>query len=304
MATRTTLLVLGNGFDLDLGFRTGYQHYHDNQNTRGNGAFPFVRGGQDYHSLGQFILKAVEIQKWYDLENVLAEYGKQYPKVEDIDGDKEDYASLVKSLTLYLKSVDYSHPREASVAARVLKALTECIIPPVVYTFNYTDLSKTCQSLNLTAIHPTYIHGSLKNDDIILGVGDYAKLTSSTDYLYKTSNDQYHSTNLFEELDSCENILLFGISLSQVDYPYFQDFFTRVARGDYVGDRKKYIRVFTNDDKTRLETLRNLRQMNEGMIALTNYSDFDIIRTKGDVDEAKVSAMIEKISSEWESNVR
>ena len=128
MATRTTLLVLGNGFDLDLGFRTGYQHYHDNQNTRGNGAFPFVRGGQDYHSLGQFILKAVEIQKWYDLENVLAEYGKQYPKVEDIDGDKEDYASLVKSLTLYLKSVDYSHPREASVAARVLKAASLAVL--------------------------------------------------------------------------------------------------------------------------------------------------------------------------------
>jgi hypothetical protein len=85
-----------------------------------------------------------------------------------------------------------------------------------------------------------------------------------------------------------------------VDYPYFEDFFKDVASRKYMGDKKKYIRVFTSDEKSRLEILDNLRGMNSGLIKLRGYSDFDIIRTKEDIDMLKVQDVIDHLKVRWE----
>lgn len=128
------LLVLGNGFDLDLGYKTGYKDFVQNENPFEEGHFPFIKGRNDYHALGRFILKCTGVQKWYDLENILAEYGrvdpsreyksiiralssfpgnavetlfgsitnKMYDCEERVSSDRKDYNRLVKNLQLYL----------------------------------------------------------------------------------------------------------------------------------------------------------------------------------------------------------
>ena len=88
--------------------------------------------------------------------------------------------------------------------------------------------------------------------------------------------------------------------MSQVDYPYFEDFFKDVAARKYFGDKKEYIRIFTYDEKSRQEILDNLRGMNSGLIKLMGYSDFDIIRVKDEVDDAKVQEVIRHLSMRWE----
>lgn len=95
----------------------------------------------------------------------------------------------------------------------------------------------------------------------------------------------------------------FGLSLSRVDYPYFEGFFRKVASGAYHGDKRKYIRVITLDDNSRMDILRNLRTMNQGMLALFSNSDFDIVMTKDNTDEQKVSDIIAKIGKEWRLDV-
>lgn len=322
------LLILGNGFDLNLGFLTSYKDFVNNKNEPGNGAFPFVKGEDCCSKLGKFIQNATSIKRWYDLENILAEYGKRENpnnfsvdlygiqfnfgrllseakktkrKEKNIASDKEDYYKLINSLTLYLKSIDLSHPNADSVAARLLKVLFGSIGgPPVIYSFNYTDLSIIGQGLGLD-ISPdlvNHVHGSLNNNDIILGVGDYAELRDEVDYMYKTFSEKYHSSQLFQALDTCDTILIFGLALSQVDYPYFADFFKRLASGE-VNETKKIVRIFTYDDVSRAEILRNLRRMNKSMINLVNYCDFDIVRTKDNIDEQKVSAILEEITNRW-----
>lgn len=323
----SSLLILGNGFDLDLGYPTGYKDFVQNTNSPDNGSFPFLQKNKDYHNLGKFILKCTNVDKWYDLENILAEYGKPIPKRstdlylygfsfswilewlydwknnlldnhQNIDKDYLDYERLVKSLVLYLKSIDLSNPNKSSVAAKLLKSLSVQLLRPQIYTFNYTDLSVIGRALGVDDIYFEHIHGNLKDDNIILGVGDYATLRHSYDFLYKTSNYNYHSTNLFDALDTSENIFIFGLSLSQVDYPYFEDFFRNIAQGKY-SKVKKYVRIFTYDDSSRSDILRNLRKMNQGMIKLNGYADFDIIRTKNNVDKVKVKNIIDKLSSKW-----
>lgn len=58
-----TLLILGNGFDLDLGFKTSYTDFYNNCGPSEAGGFPFVKGGCDFHELGQFILDAFCVNK-------------------------------------------------------------------------------------------------------------------------------------------------------------------------------------------------------------------------------------------------
>ena len=320
------LLILGNGFDLDLGFKTSYKDFVNNPNTKDCGQFPFNEPTIITGRLGYYIHRCTSIKNWYDLENILTEFGKkeqvlkphslssvfkfyssglfkrtilhsEHFYVTTDEKSQKDYALLIDRLAKYLGSVDIKNPKEDSVAARLMRALFHVLMdtPPTVFSFNYTDLTAICSPLLYASIEPpTYVHGSLADDNIILGVGDYADLRPSANYLYKTSSAKYRSTNLAEALEVADEIYFFGLSLSQVDYPYFEDLFRDITSRKYMPQRK-FIRIFTYDSTSRMNILFNLRKMNEGMIKLEQYADIDIIRTKDDVDEDKFQVVLERL---------
>ena len=292
------LFIIGNGFDIDLGFPTTYRDFVNNNNAPEYGEFPFRGDGAGYYALGRFIQQRATINNWYGLEDILAKYGSlKYISVNEDPQETEkenrnDYELLVSRLFSYLNSLDYKQPNQGSVAARILRMYKDAT--PTVYSFNYTNLVSIASALGLYYDEPYYVHGSLKNKNIILGVGDYAELGNTADFMYKTSNPCYRSSQLFEDLDKCETVIIFGLSLSRVDYPYFEGFFKKIASGAY--HAKKYVRIITASEHSKMEILRNLRRMNDGMISLFNNSDFDIIRTKDDIDEEKVIALIDRIA--------
>lgn len=294
------IFVIGNGFDINLGYPTKYKDFVGNDKHDNHTFFPFVKGGCDFHELGDYILRATNIEKWYDLEDILANYGSKeeylfnknfVPGTEE--NDRQDFKRLVDGLNEYLSSLDLSQPIKTSVAARILKSIPYSgLYFPTFYSFNYTDLETIGLSLGVDIVSPYYIHGNLKNQ-IILGVGDYANLRDSTDFMYKSFQDPYRSSSLLVDLKACDTLIIFGLSLSQVDYPYFKDFFSKVSSGNV--ENRPFIRIITLDDSSKRDILRNLRQMNNGMIGLRNYSDFDIIRTKDNADEDKVIDLINHI---------
>ena len=291
-----TLLIFGNGLDIDLGFPTSYREFFNSEQ------FPFVHNDCTCHSLGHYVYEKGEKEKWYDLENILAEYGSHVGNMDEeaVLEDKEDYNKLIKGLVDYLNAIDFRTPKVDSVAARILRAAKDHLVPPTIYTFNYTDIRTISRVLGADYYDIHHVHGSLAGKDIVLGVGEYVHLSSSASYMYKTSNSGYNSRGFLTAFDACNTIIIFGLSLSQVDYPYFEDFFKDVASRKYEGDKRKYIRVFTNDEESRLEILDNLRGMNSGIIKLMGYSDFDIIRTKDDEDIMKIEKVIEHLSRDWE----
>lgn len=291
-----TLLIFGNGFDINLGFPTSYKDYFISD------YFPFVHNDHKCHSLGHYVYEKGIHEKWYDLENILAEYGRiigEMPQ-KDVEGDKEDFSRLVTGLSDYLKALDYRQPKNDSIAANILRAANDHLLPPTIYTFNYTDLEAISKFVGADYSNIRHVHGSLKNNDIVLGVGEYVNLGPDASYLHKTSILGYNSRGILDSFESYDTIIVFGLSLSQVDYPYFEDFFKDVAARKYFGDKKKYIRIFTYDEKSRQEILDNLRGMNSGLIKLMGYSDFDIIRVKDEVDDAKVQEVIRHLSMRCE----
>ena len=298
------LLILGNGFDLDLGFPTSYKHFFESS------YWPFVSGGEDYGELGLFLLTNLRRRDlWFNLEDALAEYGlsRATPKPMKRDensqknDDERDFNRLVTGLRDYLSSLDYDSLNHNSTAAKVLDAFSQVPNPGRIYSFNYTNVEDYQKALGITTIQPHFIHGDLVSNNIILGVGDYVKnLPPATDFMYKTNRDGYRSTELFKDLAAFKTIIIFGLSMSKIDYPYFEDFFHDIISGKYEGDERKYVRIVTNDEDSRRQILRNLREMNDGMIKLRNYADFDVIRTKDNIDESKVLSMLNVINSKWE----
>lgn len=291
------LLVIGNGFDLDLGLKTSYRDFVSNELCEGEGRFPFVRGGRN-GMLGKYIFQeTANINKWFDLENILAEFGSQNSILssEEIGSIREDYQSLKHALQQYLKSIDVSASNYESSACKIIKALA-CftIMPPEVYTFNYTNFSKICESLNVCGFgRENYVHGSL-DDDIVFGVGDSFSLSRDLSFLYKTNNPAYQSSHLQNAFETSDVVMIFGLSLSEIDYTYFEDFFRHVSEGKSV--KRKYIRIFTCDEISKRDIMYNLRQMNKGLIKLFSYSDFDIVMTKESSDQKKMGEVIEFLS--------
>lgn len=203
-----TLFIFGNGLDIDLGYPTKYKDYFESD------FFPFVHNDHTCHALGHYVYERGVQEKWYDLENILAEYGSGVGDLNDeaAAGDKDDYKKLVQGLAAYLNSIDYKEPRIDSIAANILRAADDHLLPPTVYTFNYTNFKVIANALGIGFSDVHHIHGSLKNNDIVLGVGEYVKLGPKASYLHKTSSLGYNSDGILNAFASYTNIIIFGLS--------------------------------------------------------------------------------------------
>ena len=83
---RKIVLVLGNGFDLDLGLKTSYKDFWESELCPKDYPAPLI------HHLNQRWLDNLEVVKWYDLENELLNYYRNIPdsaKGHDIIADEE-----------------------------------------------------------------------------------------------------------------------------------------------------------------------------------------------------------------------
>ncbi len=295
---KNRVLVLGNGFDLDLGYPTAY----------GDFKLPFNTKAKDCHRLGKFLLHCKKVKQWGSLEKVLTEYGRIDPekeyqdlmnmvsfpgsklvnkafgqifkktsrairnKSQHVPGDKIDFDNLCDRLESYFKSIDLSRPNTDSYAARLLRSHSF----DRIFTFNFTDLAEIGKALGVDMASAQYVHGCAAQGTAVMGAGDYSDLRANASYLYKAANEKYKATDLMEALDECDEAYFYGLSFSKVDYPYFEDFFKKIADGDYGADRK-VIRIYTYDDESRMDVLYNLRQMAGSLTKLQGYADIEVI---------------------------
>ena len=93
---RKIVLILGNGFDLDLGLKTSYKDFWESEFCPKDYPAPLI------HHLNQRWPDNLEAVKWYDLENELLNYYKSIPdptKGQDIITEEE--RALLEKFTSY-----------------------------------------------------------------------------------------------------------------------------------------------------------------------------------------------------------
>lgn len=263
------LLILGNGFDLGLGRDT---RYSDFVNSR---FWPENLKSE----LFSYLEEKANLERWFDLESELARYIQTVRKESSAyvttrpgraKQDRADFKEIVEALIAYLKNVERKDVNCDSIAAKVFSLACWDSAFSKIYSFNYTDLEKLSEKLNLAGVPIVeYVHGCLADDSAILGINDTEDtLGGLYDFMRKSFNPHYSSHPVSYDLKTADEVVFFGHSLGDNDYHYFQSFFRHQCEENLAPEEKRTITIFTKDENGRMAIMRTLHKMNDGKTSL------------------------------------
>lgn len=277
------ILIIGNGFDIDLGLRTRYSDF-----AKSNIWEKLMRNTYGFdQDLLAALREAKEKEAWFDIEKTMNEYVRairpESLTTDLVDKDKKNFIEVTKALDKYLKDEQKSRTLESNhYAAQVLRLIAD-VGGFEYYTFNYTSLGDIATScgIKIDTSRITHVHGSLENDSIILGVlTDLAnQLHEQYSFMYKDNSRFYMSNNMYEDFDKADDIIFFGHSINGMDFPYFKDFFIKQSGmgGEY---KSKHITIFTYDDDSNQQIRNSIRNAQVDLTQLFRRNNISIIQTK------------------------
>lgn len=236
------LLIIGNGFDLDLGWKTSYKDF-----------YLAKQHIYDWYNRNKFIENMVKKDAWYDLEGYLRTCALSLHSKVDVENFMAFYQICVNLIKDYLydkTSAVYRNTRKDSCAYQLLSGISN---ETDVITFNYSDPFLQ-ESLNAPK-NLIHLHGSLMSGDAmanpILGFDEKTveinRLIENSDAkdLIKSRKHNYRETfiNLIKQADV---IVIYGHSLSITDSDYFAPFLQNLSKGK-LGNKKLYIVTYDNN---------------------------------------------------------
>lgn len=275
------VFIIGNGFDLDLGWNTRFSDY-----AKSN----FWPHNQYVGSILSHLGSRRNLNEWFDLEKEIGAYASS-PRTStsksNITLNKDCFNKLVEGFKQYLKNEVQIQVKSDSVAAIIFSEILDNQNFSSLYSFNYTDLYLIAQKLNITyPFKYHHMHGSLKEDNIIIGAPEDIDLNPGYEFLYKTFHTNYTSSGLIYDLSEAKEIVFFGHSLGPTDYHYFKSLFQNQCREDLNKADAKRITIFTYDEDARISILKQLRKMNDNKTNLLFHkNDFRVITTKNGVTQ-------------------
>ena len=158
------LLILGNGFDLSLDRETRYSDFAKSRFWPENLE----------SELFSYLEEKANLERWFDLESELARYIQTVRKESSAyvttrpgraKQDRADFKEIVEALIAYLKNVERKDVNCDSIAAKVFRLACWDSAFSKIYSFNYTDLDKLSEKLNLAGVPIVeYVHGCLADD--------------------------------------------------------------------------------------------------------------------------------------------
>lgn len=297
------VLIIGNGFDLDLGLKTSYLNFYQSEYWPFNN--PSTR-------MGEYLQKERErTNNWMDLEAKLGDYayngrygiGLTFTYYNIQENNQSDYELLTRQLNNYLKVAEKDEIKQDSIAAIMLKANLTSTAIPHIFSFNYTNLHVIADKLGIkTEFNYHHVHGSLQGNNIILGVGEnytdnniHHHLPAEVDFLYKTSSPNYCPPQMADILNKATQITFFGLSLGGMDAPYFSGLFQNLS-----SQEGKSITFFTYDNKSRLQLLRHLRNVEAiNLNDIWTRHSLSFICTSNPNDKSKVDEYIQNLTNRF-----
>ncbi len=309
------LLVIGNGFDLDLGLPTKFSDFAKSEywpkakkiddpikfpTRTAHGGFNAITPIYPTVLLEHYLEDKLDKELWFDLEKCLLDYASPNVSKEIVDPSQEDESDIKKNIAYYdmvrdalgqyIADVQNSHPINSnSVAGKTLQTIIKNGFFRHICSFNYTNLNRIAKQLGISKeINYYHIHGSVadNNNSIILGVHE-AELREGYDRFRKTQSEYYTFHNLYTELDNANEIVFFGLSFGEIDYSYFNLFFKNLVSSSHYAEAekdKKRITIFTKDNDSRHAVLSSLRKMGIDVQRLFAQSIFQIICTAEGLD--------------------
>lgn len=276
-----TVLIIGNGFDLNLGLPTSYGNYIESKK--------FKELLNKDSSLAKHLKNIYVNQGWADIENELIKYSKfissapskMTPITKLVQYKKNfetQYTDLANQLILYLKTIDYKSINTNSLAYTEIKKLKKNTFK--IINFNYTNsikyiLKKNGFSEEEAKNHIIHVHGSLDENAIVFGVQDKAKITVKHIFLKKAFNPVFKSINVNNELKNSTDLIFFGHSHGNTDHSYFKSFINDISYSHNAkGRHLKFFYYGKNGYKSLMIELDTLTNNDLTWLKVTNEVEF------------------------------
>lgn len=286
------LVILGNGFDLNLGLRTSYRHFIESTECKS-----LLSKGNNY--IIKTILTRFNLYNWVDVEEDLKRIAKSH---KDMGAKfKSDYTEIVSALAHYLYDLQCnSKLAENTIAGKLLKLISDYPHEFDVFSFNYTELDCLCRKLNYhDDVIYSHVHGGLDNQRIILGFEDDVNDIEEHSYMIKSFNPNYSSRHLRQKLRDAKEIIIFGHSLGSTDYQYFSEFFKSKSRTGLPISESVRLSIITASENSKIELMKQLKIMNANRTNfLLDQNDVKFYYTSDFKVSFAIHALFERLKAE------
>lgn len=241
-----TILIIGNGFDLDLGLNTSYKSFIDTM-------YECEQHPESKNILiDDMIKKYRKCANWIDIELFLRDYAISYSN-KDIEKNRNielEYRKLCNDLNTFMVQYKYLDDKKnylgeyvyniGTISSKLLEWISNQPNSRV-YSFNYTNMNDVArslnkqQNLNIKDFDIRYIHGETCSSyngriaPIILGIDD-VKVKDEFKCMIKSTHSSYNS-GIMSDLPKATHVVFFGFGMGQTDHPYFKDFFKMIENG-------------------------------------------------------------------------
>ena len=243
---KNIIVILGNGFDLDLGLKTSYKEFWQERNIELTSYRYYISPSEALYSRLEEHHKNMVANNWFDFEEIMRSYASETIKRYESRGDSlsrtasyhgnnlkaniEYFIHLKKTIIDYISIQQDNHNvRTESHAASLLRVMAKKSLfrQYTCYNFNYTNINIFAKELGYkNDLTVKYIHGNLQDKNIIFGIGE-DQLVNGYDFLLK--KNQGAKGMLFqEELYKADEVIIFGLAFGRNDIHYFIDFFKSI----------------------------------------------------------------------------
>ena len=242
------LIILGNGFDLDLGLDTSFSSFVKSYEFRQLPCISFI---QD-----------ISASNWSDVEgcirNSLVEYSR-HPDAKEAEKINLAWQALERAWGRFLPGQIELSRIEIKRDSCAFALLSNEQMQAEWYSFNYTHPRYLC---GLDGDEPVCIHNdcverdfakrnglmSLVSTSLIIGVDTSVPENIHENvnlmHIVKRRNPRYQDVGILDKMRACAVLVLFGHSMGITDSDYFRDFFSCCISGLY---REKTIYIVTKD---------------------------------------------------------
>lgn len=232
-----TLIILGSGFDLDLGLENSCRDFSKSHYcpTTGNEKWSDFEG-----------TLRDEVIKWYAA-------GKQELAAKTLN---ELWQVYVKNISwFFTDKSDKFKCNKNTCAYKFLKRLRPTA-KTKVYTFNYTNPYEYIDFPQLKEF--THVHGRHYRDtfnkapmvisqghEIILGIDECIPQDGLSNpnihALVKKNHPIYKDTDIISDLSKAKNVIIYGFAMGTIDYDYFEEFFKSIKNGESPCENLYYV---------------------------------------------------------------
>lgn len=273
-------LILGNGFDIDMGLPSKYSdfvqspEYKDFEDRMHKMYYKEELG----KSLILHLQNAYAKSNWFDIEEEIHKYVVTNKGFDDrmIRLIRSEFNELKKALVNYLKRITNNFTaNKEKLSTYLLYRLRECPLTATEIYFNYTNPSEYLklplqkEIFNGAQHWFTYVHGSLRENDIVLGCdlqeGENVNRQLSFMYKYNQLNKANHVARSILE---AKEIIFFGHSINEMDFCYFKEFFKAASASP---NPIRHLTIITYDEESERNIKDNIR--NQGISVTDLYNN-------------------------------